>query len=51
MDNTIGYQQWCPVEYLSTVSELARSCGTLAKFLSIAFTLVRVNSESKQVGQ
>lgn len=51
MDNTIEYEQWCPVEYLSIASELARSCGALGKFLSIAFTLVKVNFESKQVVQ
>lgn len=35
------------MEYLSVAFELAHSRGALAKFLSI----VRVNSESKQVGQ
>lgn len=47
VDNSMEYQQWCPVEYLCIASQLQCSCGALTKFLSLAFTFVRGNSESK----
>lgn len=39
------------VQYLSIASQLECSCGALTEFLSLAFTFVRGNSESKQVGR
>ena len=47
--NIIEYQQWGQAEYLSTASPPPHPCGALTKLLSIAFTLVKVNSESGQV--